>query len=278
MSAGAPGRSGRLGHTQRPGTRVRHVARRRRPACVDRGGRGVTADQVLVTVGAVEAMFLLAQDRTGGRVALVSPCFPPAEVIPTGLGSPVDVVQSPVRRRLPPADRRDRAGADDRHPTRVARVAAEPFRRTVHRSGDPASRGDCREAVTRCRRVRRRDIPRVNVRRRGRTDLDGDAVTARRHLLLAVQGARRAGTAPRLADHDRSKALRAPPQREVPDHDRLLDARRNVGRRGIPPERDDSRAAGGPARSGTHRVTDLGGGPAGRRRTPRRRRRVLRAT
>jgi aspartate/methionine/tyrosine aminotransferase len=55
---------------------------------------GVTADQVLVTVGAVEAMFLLAQDRTGGRAALVSPCFPPAEVIPTGLGSPVDVVQA----------------------------------------------------------------------------------------------------------------------------------------------------------------------------------------
>jgi aspartate/methionine/tyrosine aminotransferase len=53
---------------------------------------GVTADQVLVTVGAVEAMFLLAQDRTGGRVALVSPCFPPAAIIPAGLGSPVDIV------------------------------------------------------------------------------------------------------------------------------------------------------------------------------------------
>lgn len=53
---------------------------------------GVAADQVLVTVGAVEAMFLLAQDRTGGRVVLVSPCFPPAEIIPGGLGSPVDIV------------------------------------------------------------------------------------------------------------------------------------------------------------------------------------------
>ena len=53
---------------------------------------GVAADQVLVTVGAVEAMFLLAQDRTGGRVVLVSPCFPPAEIIPVGLGSPVDTV------------------------------------------------------------------------------------------------------------------------------------------------------------------------------------------
>ncbi len=55
---------------------------------------GVAAGQVLVTVGAVEAMFLLAQDRTGGRAALVSPCFPPAEVVPTGLGSPVDVVRA----------------------------------------------------------------------------------------------------------------------------------------------------------------------------------------
>jgi aspartate/methionine/tyrosine aminotransferase len=53
---------------------------------------GVAPDDVLVTVGAVEAMFLLAQDRTGGRVVLLSPCFPPAQIIPAGLGSPVDVV------------------------------------------------------------------------------------------------------------------------------------------------------------------------------------------
>jgi aspartate/methionine/tyrosine aminotransferase len=53
---------------------------------------GLAGNQVLVTVGAVEAMFLLAQDRTGGRVTLVTPCFPPAEIIPAGLGSPVDIV------------------------------------------------------------------------------------------------------------------------------------------------------------------------------------------
>ncbi|MBC8091546.1 MAG: pyridoxal phosphate-dependent aminotransferase [Pseudonocardia sp.] len=57
-------------------------------------GCGVGADQVLVTVGAVEAMFLLAQQRCvpGERVLVVGPCFPPARAVPEGLGSPVDVV------------------------------------------------------------------------------------------------------------------------------------------------------------------------------------------
>lgn len=53
---------------------------------------GVDADQVLVTVGAVEAMFLLAQDRCHGRVLLASPCFPPARQVPEGLGARVDTV------------------------------------------------------------------------------------------------------------------------------------------------------------------------------------------
>lgn len=53
---------------------------------------GVDPDQVLVTVGAVEAMFLLAQDRCHGRVLLASPCFPPARQVPEGLGARVDTV------------------------------------------------------------------------------------------------------------------------------------------------------------------------------------------
>ena len=57
-------------------------------------GTGVDAGQVLVTVGAIEGMFLLAQDRCrpGDRVVLVSPCFPPARSIPEGLGARTDVV------------------------------------------------------------------------------------------------------------------------------------------------------------------------------------------
>ncbi|GAA4199577.1 pyridoxal phosphate-dependent aminotransferase [Actinocatenispora rupis] len=55
---------------------------------------GVLPDQVLVTVGAAGAMFLLAQDRAPGRVVVVGPCFPPARTVPKGLGSPVDVVPS----------------------------------------------------------------------------------------------------------------------------------------------------------------------------------------
>lgn len=54
---------------------------------------GVTADQVLTTVGAVEAMYLLAQDCADGRTLLASPYFPPAGVVPAGLGSPVDLVR-----------------------------------------------------------------------------------------------------------------------------------------------------------------------------------------
>jgi aspartate/methionine/tyrosine aminotransferase len=49
---------------------------------------------VLVTVGAIEAMFLLAQATClpGDRVLLTTPCFPPARTVPEGLGTQVDVV------------------------------------------------------------------------------------------------------------------------------------------------------------------------------------------
>jgi hypothetical protein len=59
-------------------------------------GAGVTAGQVLVTVGAIEAMFLLAQAVCvpADRVLLVVPCFPPARTVPEGLGARIDVVRS----------------------------------------------------------------------------------------------------------------------------------------------------------------------------------------
>lgn len=55
---------------------------------------GVDPDQVLVTVGAIEAMFLLAQATClpGDRVLLAAPYFPPARTVPEGLGARVDVV------------------------------------------------------------------------------------------------------------------------------------------------------------------------------------------
>ena len=57
-------------------------------------GTGVDAGQVLVTAGAIEGMFLLAQDRCrpGDAVLLASPCFPPARTVPEGLGARMDVV------------------------------------------------------------------------------------------------------------------------------------------------------------------------------------------
>jgi aspartate/methionine/tyrosine aminotransferase len=55
---------------------------------------GVAADQVLVTVGAIAAMFLLAQATCapGDRVLLATPCFPPARTVPEGLGARLDAV------------------------------------------------------------------------------------------------------------------------------------------------------------------------------------------
>lgn len=55
---------------------------------------GVGAGQVLVTTGAIQAMFLLAQDRCrpGDRVLVASPCFPPARSVPEGLGARVDLL------------------------------------------------------------------------------------------------------------------------------------------------------------------------------------------
>jgi aspartate/methionine/tyrosine aminotransferase len=57
-------------------------------------GAGVDAGQVLVTVGAIEAMFLIAQATCvpGDRVLLAGPCFPPARAVPEGLGARVDLV------------------------------------------------------------------------------------------------------------------------------------------------------------------------------------------
>jgi aspartate/methionine/tyrosine aminotransferase len=56
---------------------------------------GVHSEQVLVTVGAIEAMFLLTQATCapGDRVLLATPCFPPARAVPEGLGAQVDVVR-----------------------------------------------------------------------------------------------------------------------------------------------------------------------------------------
>jgi aspartate/methionine/tyrosine aminotransferase len=55
---------------------------------------GVDAGQVLVTVGAIEAMFLLAQAvcGPGDRFLLATPCFPPARSVPEALGARADVV------------------------------------------------------------------------------------------------------------------------------------------------------------------------------------------
>lgn len=56
---------------------------------------GVQPEQVLVTAGAVDGMFLLAQTvcRPGDQVVLAGPCFPPALAVPSALGASVDVVR-----------------------------------------------------------------------------------------------------------------------------------------------------------------------------------------
>ncbi|MEU8818740.1 pyridoxal phosphate-dependent aminotransferase [Actinoplanes sp. NPDC048796] len=53
-------------------------------------GAGVTADDVLVTVGAIHAMSLLPAEH----VLLVGPCFPPARSGPESRGARVDVVDA----------------------------------------------------------------------------------------------------------------------------------------------------------------------------------------
>jgi aspartate/methionine/tyrosine aminotransferase len=57
-------------------------------------GAGVRPDQVVVTVGAISAMFVLAQvvAGPGDRVVLATPCFPPAQTVPLGLGAQVEAV------------------------------------------------------------------------------------------------------------------------------------------------------------------------------------------
>ncbi|HEY4017954.1 MAG TPA: pyridoxal phosphate-dependent aminotransferase [Pseudonocardiaceae bacterium] len=57
-------------------------------------GTGVGAEQVLVTVGAIEALFLLAQVTCGpgDHMLLATPCFPPTRTVPTGLGATIDLL------------------------------------------------------------------------------------------------------------------------------------------------------------------------------------------
>jgi hypothetical protein len=57
-------------------------------------GTAVRADQVLVTVGAIEALFLLAQVTCGpgDQVLLATPCFPPTRIVPSGLGAVIDTL------------------------------------------------------------------------------------------------------------------------------------------------------------------------------------------
>ncbi|MEU4695209.1 pyridoxal phosphate-dependent aminotransferase [Actinoplanes sp. NPDC023714] len=59
-------------------------------------GVGVQAGQVLITVGAVEAMFLLAQAvcGPGDQAVVVAPCFPPALTVPTALKAGIDIVRA----------------------------------------------------------------------------------------------------------------------------------------------------------------------------------------
>jgi aspartate/methionine/tyrosine aminotransferase len=55
-------------------------------------GTGVEPDQVLITNGAMGALFLLAQAlcRPGDHVLLPTPCFPPARTVPEGFGARID--------------------------------------------------------------------------------------------------------------------------------------------------------------------------------------------
>ena len=57
-------------------------------------GTSVTAEEVLITVGAIEALFLLAQASCGpgDHVLLATPCFPPTRIVPTGLGAVIDLL------------------------------------------------------------------------------------------------------------------------------------------------------------------------------------------
>lgn len=57
-------------------------------------GSGVDAGHVLVTAGAIEAMYLIAQTvcRPGDGVLLATPCFPPARTVPEALGAAVAAV------------------------------------------------------------------------------------------------------------------------------------------------------------------------------------------
>ncbi len=95
---------------------------------------GVDAEQVLVTVGAASAMFLLAQDscRPGDHVLVLTPCFPRPVSCPRPWCSGRDCAAA-LRGRLPAAGHRTGCRADPGDTAGVPRLATEPLRCLVHR-------------------------------------------------------------------------------------------------------------------------------------------------
>lgn len=79
---------------------------------------GVAAEDVLVTVGAASAMFLLAQDRCGpgAKAVVTTPCFPPARLVPEGLDARIQTVRLRFKEgyRLPVASLADALTGDTR--------------------------------------------------------------------------------------------------------------------------------------------------------------------
>jgi aspartate/methionine/tyrosine aminotransferase len=126
---------------------------------------GVDADQVLMTVGASQALFLLAQDRCGpgDHAVITSPCFPPARSVPEGLGARVSPLtvrfedgfrlplgtlpglltpqtrlvsvaspQNPSGVRLTDAELRGLIAAVDEHAPEAVVLVDETFRESTH--------------------------------------------------------------------------------------------------------------------------------------------------
>jgi aspartate/methionine/tyrosine aminotransferase len=145
---------------------------------------GVRADQVLVTVGASQALFLLAQDccAPGDQVIVASPCFPPCRTVPQGLGARVDLLrlrfedgyrldldalaglltprtklvsvaspQNPSGVRLTEAELRGLIAAVERHAPEAAVLVDETYRESTYDPGMvPASAAGLSPRVVTC--------------------------------------------------------------------------------------------------------------------------------
>ena len=217
---------------------------------------GVSAEDVLVTTGAAEALHILFFDAAerGANVVVSAPGFPPTWALPEAMGLE-------VRRYRLSAERGFRLDVDEvarlvdaQHPPGARDLAPQPHGRPRGGSGDAGPRD--LGFIARGPAGGRRGLP---------SSLFGSPATERRRPARSRSGGRLLEgplplrLAPRLPHRPRPGAARALAARAHALHDHELDPGRGPGRARLASPGDDPRACPGAGGPEPRRLPERGG-------------------